>query len=387
MDPAAPKLLAAEPPPTSPNPAVNNYISSPTNTTRANRVDVKEDTQLSQADSLFARYSYFGGNAVNYGPFPAPLVGSTSFQTAPHGQPWQRRNGERVPPGLQPPTGLPVAFCQRQHREPVRSRRHTFTAGRHGLPSISISGFTNLGEATFLPRQDLGTINAEDHVSWTLGKHLIRFGGDHRWVRSWFYISSNARGAYTFNGSFTQNPQSTAGTGSAMADFSWAFRAVRLFSNQISGVHPVQILGRLHSGRLESDAPAYPEPRFALRTWTQPVKRNNLQGNFLIGDGKLVFANNRSPAGVPASLVEPIPGGRGARSPIKTDTTRRQCIREQRDGEIAAAQPLARDAGADDSRRQQCRSEQLSNKRRASVMSNSRARSGLLAFSRAQRRS
>jgi TonB dependent receptor len=54
--------------------------------------------------------------------------------------------------------------------------------------------------------------------------------------------------------------------------------------------------------------------------WTQPVERNDRQANFLVNDGKLIFANNQVPAGVPASLVEPVPGGIGARSLMKTDT-------------------------------------------------------------------
>ena len=247
FDPAAIKLLAIEPLPTFPNLAVNNFVSSPTNTTRANRADVKEDTQLKQSDTLFARYSYFGGNAVTFGPFPAPLVGSSSFQTAPKDdlgngaaigethifRPTMvnefRLGYNRIQDFLQPFVKDNIASQFGLNGLPVQP-------GVTGLPSISVSGFANLGEATFLPNDKISeVITTEDHVSWTVGKHLIKFGGDYRWVRSWFYISSSARGSYTFSGAFTQNPQKTAGSGSGVADFLLGIPSSASLSNRISG--------------------------------------------------------------------------------------------------------------------------------------------------------
>src|SRR5690242_5284247 len=58
IDPAAAKLLALFPAPTSSG-AANNYTVSPTQNIKTNRFDFRHDLQLSQTDSLFARYSYF----------------------------------------------------------------------------------------------------------------------------------------------------------------------------------------------------------------------------------------------------------------------------------------------------------------------------------------
>ena len=221
MDPAALKLLAAEPLPTFPDQTVNNYVSSPTNTTRANRIDVKEDTQLRQNDSMFARYSYFGGNAVTYGPFPAPLVGSTNFQIAPKDDLGNaaalgethiftptlvnefRAGYNRIQDFLSPfvkdniaASSGRVAFPSRQA---LRAAKHIdFRFREPGRGDI------------FAERKISETITAGDNLSWTVGKHLVKFRGDYRWVRSWFDISSNARGSYSFNGAFTNNPQKTA---------------------------------------------------------------------------------------------------------------------------------------------------------------------------------
>ncbi len=231
LDPAALKLLAALPLPTIPNQSSNNYVVSPTNTNRAQRADMKTDYQISQNDSLFARYSYFTAQTVTHGPFAPPLIGSTNFQTAPKDN---IGNGAAIgETHVFKPTLLNdvrIGYNRIQDflspfvTENVNSQFGLggipVQAGVTGLPSISISGFATLGEATFLPNDKISeTITAQDHIAWTTGKHFIKLGGDYRWVRSWFKISSSARGSYTFNGAFTQNPQKTAGSGSGLADF------------------------------------------------------------------------------------------------------------------------------------------------------------------------
>ena len=47
-----------------------------------NRIDLRGDDHISDNDQLFARYSYSPADSVTPGPFPAPLIGSTDFQTA-----------------------------------------------------------------------------------------------------------------------------------------------------------------------------------------------------------------------------------------------------------------------------------------------------------------
>lgn len=83
IDPAASKLLAALPLPTSASANINNYVSSPTSTNRANRFDFRHDLQISEKDSLFARYSYFSGDLVTPGPFPAPIIGAARSRQHP----------------------------------------------------------------------------------------------------------------------------------------------------------------------------------------------------------------------------------------------------------------------------------------------------------------
>jgi hypothetical protein len=59
-------------------------------------------------------------------------------------------------------------------------------------------------------------------LSWTHGKHNLRFGGDYRRVHRDFLAGSNATGNFAFTGLFTEesaNGQAVQGTGSSIADF------------------------------------------------------------------------------------------------------------------------------------------------------------------------
>ena len=331
LDPAALKLLAVLPLPTIANATSNNFVVSPTNTNRAKRADLKGDLQLSQADSLFARYSFFTAQTVTHGPFAPPLIGSTNFQTAPKDN---IGNGAAIgETHVFRPTLLNDArigynriqdFLSPFVTDNVNSQFGLggipIQPGVTGLPALTISGFASLGEATFLPNDKISeTITAQDHIAWTTGKHFIKLGADYRWVRSWFKISSSARGAYTFNGAFTQNPQKTAGSGSGLADFLLGIPSSASLSNLNTGDIRYGYWGGYvqDDWKLTSKLTLNLGVRYEL--WTQPVERHDQQANFLIADSKLIFPNNKVPPGVPASLVENIPDGIGSRSLMKTD--------------------------------------------------------------------
>jgi hypothetical protein len=75
-----------------------------------------------------------------------------------------------------------------------------------GLPQITISGYSNLDEAAFLPdTKGSDTFQLTDSLLWSKGKHYIKTGGEYRWVRSRFDILADARGLFAFNGQFTGN--------------------------------------------------------------------------------------------------------------------------------------------------------------------------------------
>jgi hypothetical protein len=78
--------------------------------------------------------------------------------------------------------------------------------GIHGIPNFTITGFSTVTESLLNPVND-GHAQASDSLTWILGKHSMKFGGQ---FVSWFdnrYLTSNAAlfGNYSFNGQYTGN--------------------------------------------------------------------------------------------------------------------------------------------------------------------------------------
>ena len=88
----------------------------------------------------------------------------------------------------------------------------------YGLPDVQLSNISGLSqtEPNFALSQ---TISASETLSWIHGKHNLRFGGDYRRVHNDFLSSSNATGAFTFTGLFTEDAAGDQTTGSSLADF------------------------------------------------------------------------------------------------------------------------------------------------------------------------
>ncbi len=331
ISPVAEKLLALEPLPTLPG-TINNYVVSPTETTRVRRFDMRSDYTVSEKDQLFGRFSYAPDTAVNPGPFAPPLVGSTNFQTANHSDTAYgaalgethifgpavvnefRLGYNRVHDNLTP---FDTSYIDSQ----FGIQGVPELPGVTGLPEFTISGFAGLGEATFLPNDKISeTATVEDHVSWVRGKHSLSVGGDYRWVRSWFYISSAARSDYTFNGTFTENLQAPTGTGSGLADFLVGLPSNAELSNTISGDLRYKYIGAY----IQDDWKATDKltlnfgARYEL--WTQPVERKNQQGNFLVNPPRFIYPNSAYLPGIPASDVAMLPNGVNGRALLATDT-------------------------------------------------------------------
>ncbi len=331
IDPIAAKLLALEPAPTLPQ-SINNYVVSPTVTTRINRLDTRGDYQIGEKDQLFGRFSYAPGTIVNPGPFPPPLVGSTNFQTANHSTTaYGAALGETHSFSPAVVNEFRLGY-NRVHDDltPFETRYLDSQFGLNGIPELpgvtglpkfTISGFAGLGEATFLPNDKISeTATAEDHVSLSLGKHSLSAGGTYRWVRSWFYISSAARSDFTFNGTFTQNPQSPTGSGSGLADFLLGIPSNSELSNTVSGDLRYKYSGLYiqDNWRITDKLTINLGARYEL--WTQPVERQNQQANFLLGSLKFIYAKGKVPTGVPPGVVASLPGDVDSRSLLQTDT-------------------------------------------------------------------
>ena len=319
IDPRSAKISALIPDPN--NPGANNYAVAPEQRDKRNQYDLRGDQNFSDKDKLFLRYSYYNLNFVAPGPFGPPLVGSTAFQTSINDQ-----SGHEAAIGESHLFSANLVNEFRAGYNRISNALAPFTKdyitqqfgfvnvpqqpGVTGLPNIVITGFSNLGEAAFLPdAKGSDTAMISDNVLWTHGNHFFKFGGTYRWVRSRFDIAGNARGTFNFDGSFTQNPLSRGNSGNAYADF--------LLGDASGGTLTSIFIGDLrykyYGGFINDDWKVTPKLTLNLgvryEIWTPPFERNDLQANFVIGPNKLIYPNNKVPAGIPSSLVENIPSG------------------------------------------------------------------------------
>jgi hypothetical protein len=102
----------------------------------------------------------------------------------------------------------------------MEETRRSFDTG--SFPDFSWSGYAGLAGSTFDQRpktQDRYTREFIDNVSWTRGRHFVKFGGKLRYY-SWLGTDSkNYMGQWAFNGQNTENPASPTRTGDAIADW------------------------------------------------------------------------------------------------------------------------------------------------------------------------
>jgi hypothetical protein len=295
---------------------VNNYVSSPTQRTKRDEFDTRADQNFSDRDKMFLRYSYYVLNFVNPGPLPPPLIGSASFQQSINDQ-----SGHVASFGETHLFGASLVNEFRAGYNRISNALAPFVnydidpqfgigyippqPGLTGLPEISITGYSRLGEASFLPdKKGSDTALVSDSLLWTKGSHFIKLGGQYRWVRSRFDIDGSARGVFTFNGVFS---------GNGFADFLLGDASNATLSNVLFG----DLRYKYYGAFINDDWKVTPRLTLNLglryEVWTPPYERHDNQANFLIGPNKLIYVHDKIPAGIPAALVMPTPPGLDAR--------------------------------------------------------------------------
>jgi Carboxypeptidase regulatory-like domain len=114
-------------------------------------------------------------------------------------------------------------------------------------PLITVSGNFNLGPSPQGPTKIHDTVfQYQDTLSWTHGKHDLKFGGDLRWVENNFNYDFYNNGSFAF-GSTPFGLSNSTFTGSALADFVGGFfDNYYQFSNAVYGIrtHSLYFFGQ-----------------------------------------------------------------------------------------------------------------------------------------------
>ena len=215
------------------------YTSSPGKTDNFNQFTTRVDHRFNDNNSLFGRYSYiqedrfdtfdsfcasvnnvpgFGCNTLNGGQQAVldyiHLMGANKVNEA-------RISFTRVRGGI---------FQQNQGND-IATKLGIAGTSRNpldfGVPIFNVTGYDRLGEATNLPqdRHD-NTFEWSDSLSWTTGRHTMKYGVEIRRFQENFLFDSTARGNITFLPFYTAAISTTAAgvvnavgsTGNAVAD-------------------------------------------------------------------------------------------------------------------------------------------------------------------------
>jgi Carboxypeptidase regulatory-like domain/TonB dependent receptor len=248
FDPVALKLINAYPTPQTAA-AFNNYISNLRQTQSWNQGDVRVDHQFTPSNSFFARWAFQRTSTVVPNTFPAvPVAGisqpvslgnedsfaGTSFSPDQHAvADYVHIFSPRVVNDLR------VGFTRFLLDYAAEGAVNGGTLGNQlgvpnsntnplqsNIPIFSPTNFTGIGQSRSLPiyRRE-NTFQYVDGMTWTRGRHTLKFGVDIRRRLITEYQTNRGNGRFNFSPGFTALP-GLSGSGNSMASFALGYASL-----------------------------------------------------------------------------------------------------------------------------------------------------------------
>ena len=314
IDPLATKIVSLFPAQTVAGAALNNFFRNANLMDDGWRYSGRIDWQPDEQDSVFTRITFTNRNRFipgNFGGIPDGTASSaqgrqqlTAYQV-PIG--WTRTIGPRLVNDLR----IGFARDNSQAEQDPFGLNHTADyvpgvpenpAFDGGVPMITFANLnTFIGSPNFLPKHQVTQqYQFTDTLSWTLGRHQLKFGGDVRApLRNLFQDIPATRGSLNFDRIFTcqrlGNNQCAANTGYSYADF--LVGAVQ--GAQLSNLFQVDQRFHMISGFVQDDFKV--TRRFTMNIglryeFDTPVwdAKNRLANFNPSGAGSLIYASSGS---------------------------------------------------------------------------------------------
>ncbi len=200
-----------------PGAITSNYLANFSDPINSAQGDIRLDQVINSKNLIYARYTYKNRRVVYapsdpYGNVGSPLVGTTSQPEIDSALAiaynWV------ISPSL---VNEARGGFSRIHGAPsfgINTQQIVNTLGLQGLPSIpstqdipsvAILGYMGIQSPVNDTNPRQATTQFIDNLTWTKGKHTMKFGGDFRYLSSLFTaVFNNFRlGDYTYNGSAT----------------------------------------------------------------------------------------------------------------------------------------------------------------------------------------
>lgn len=298
----------------------NNYCGPGENTRSMRQIMVRVDHSFSQRHTMFGRYSYYKANTDS----GASANGGVYSKI----EPFMGRRYDNYPnhAALIEDTFVISPTWVNEARLSVLRTFFTYQAGSYNQNWPSKLGMPNTPETTFpgmsngfpaVSTQAVGYRAAtnpvfSDIMTLVRGKHSLRFGVEWAIDRGYNDKTTEPSGAYTFNSTVTDNPQSVSGTGNAYASFMLgAVASAKVDTVEGESEANFNMSGFVQDGwKLNNRLTLNLGLRYDLQQY--PYEQNNGLSNFDI--------NATDPLGLKGAMV--YAGVNGVpRAPRKTDPT------------------------------------------------------------------
>jgi hypothetical protein len=210
----------------------NNYLANQNHVNNQDSFDIRFDHLFSDADQMFASYSFGDVRSQRPGPL-GPLWGgsdccpSASNSRAQHfGTGFTHTFSPQLLNDLHGGyfryaiNALPFNFGSSIGSDQlgIPNANRSTDPNSTGLTNIDIAGFTPLGDSLYLPEHAFENIyQIADTLTWIRGRHSLKLGVDFRRQQRNFYQVTAPRGFFDFGGVYT-NDLSTANGGNGLAD-------------------------------------------------------------------------------------------------------------------------------------------------------------------------
>jgi hypothetical protein len=240
LDPAAIALINLLPDPTSPG-STRNFVFNPKVEQRTDQFDVRVDQNIGSADRLFVKYSFDDTNLIAPGLLPVRPGAGVSI--SPYLSADGALTGTTTPLRNQSGTlNYVKVFSPNVINETragiIRWNQRILPLGNEfntadeigipginindksgGLPAVSITGYTVLGDNSTFPEDSASTsYQIENVLTMIRGAHTVKTGGLYVHHRFNGFSAFPTRGNFTFNGQFTRQT-GTSSSQTALADF------------------------------------------------------------------------------------------------------------------------------------------------------------------------
>jgi len=203
----------------------NNWVTNPVHATRVNNGTFRGDLRLTDADSVFGRYSFDEGTFTR---LPAlPSGAQTPVNRSIPSRSWGLGYTRIVSPTMV--NELRVAYNYTGVIQDATLAKNEIIAGslapgvESSIPAVNVTGYAGLGAqpANFgnVPLNKKSRVtNISNNFTWVRSGHTLRTGFDFQHIDVPTFAALQGRGSFGFTGVFSQNLLSRPGSGSGVAD-------------------------------------------------------------------------------------------------------------------------------------------------------------------------